>query len=123
MGIHFYQTASFERARSKIEDHIFYSAMSFGRDEIKALDSIQIFSDAIEHLLRTLEGMYLSPLPGEITGEKSSVIHDGRYRVFYTIEVMQSTDFRITLLDIDDNRQSNVDRFPTHGLIEFDDES
>ena len=64
--------------------------------------------------------MYQSPAPGDHGAEKSFPVHNGRYRVFFKVGVRTDTDFDVTLLDIDDNRQSNLDRFPFHRIISFD---
>ncbi|MBC7466422.1 MAG: hypothetical protein H7256_10555 [Bdellovibrio sp.] len=71
----------------------------------------------------TLEQMYQTPGPKDTSGEKSFPIREGRYRVYYKVSVRKNKDFDITFLDIDDNKQSNLDRFPSHRLITFDDEN
>ena len=55
----------------------------------------------------------------DMLGERSSPVGDGRYRIFYKISIRRDNDFEITLLDIDDNRESNLDRFPVHRLRSF----
>jgi len=77
----------------------------------------------LKRLLETLEQMYQTPRPNDLEGEKSFPIREGRYRVFFKISVRKDQGFDITLLDIDDNTQSNLDRFPTHRLITFEDDS
>ena len=71
----------------------------------------------------TLEQMYQTPESKNIIDEKSFPIREGRYRVFFKVTIRPDNDFDITFLDIDDNRQSNLDRFPSHRLITFEDEN
>ena len=87
-----------------------------------AIRSVDQFAKAIDRLLDTIEQMYQTQNPKDSIGEKSFPIREGRYRVFFKVMVMANNDFNITLLDVDDNKQSNLDRFPSHGMISFDDE-
>jgi hypothetical protein len=121
MAITFKKTSEFERIRSNIEQHLFDSVFLIEADAQKALHSVEQFNSAIERFLDTIETMYQNPSSDDQQGQKSFPIRDGRYRIFYHVKVIH-LDFEITLLDIDDNRQSNLDRFPVH-LITFDDES
>lgn len=90
-------------------------------DTERALHSVEQFNIAIDRLLNTIETMYQNPQSQDHFGLKSFPIREGRYRIFYKVQIVNSSDFEITLADIDDNRQSNLDRFPEH-LIIFDDE-
>jgi hypothetical protein len=121
MAITFKKTSEFERIRSKIELHLFDSVFLIEVDAQKALQSVEQFNSAIERFLDTIEAIYQTPNAHDQLGQKSFPIKDGRYRIFYYVRAIH-LDFEITLLDIDDNRQSNLDRFPTH-LISFDDET
>jgi len=85
-----------------------------------ALQSVEQFAASIDRLMDTLEQMYQNPKPDDTAGEKSFPIREGRYRVFYKVHINSKKDFDIYLLDIDDNRQSNLDRFPTHKTISFE---
>ncbi len=100
-----------------------YMILFFGieKDIELALRSVNQFADAIYRLLDTLEQMHQNPNPKDSVGEKSFPIKEGRYRVFYKISARPNNDFDITLTEIDDNKQSNLDRFPSH-IITFDDE-
>ena len=120
MSITFKKTSEFERTRSNIEQYLFDSVFSIEEDARKALHSVEQFNSAIECFLDTIEAMYQNANSHDQHGQKSFPIKDGRYRIFYHVKVIH-LDFEITLLDIDDNRQSNLDRFPTH-LITFDDD-
>jgi len=121
VAIFFKKSPSFEVVRSKIEQHLFDSVFQIENNLELALRSVEQFDAALERLLDTLEAMYKSPAPEDTHGMKSFPIRDGRYRVFYKISVIPNDDFVIALIDIDDNKQSNLDRFPGH-LITFDDE-
>ena len=121
MAIFFKKSSAFERLHVSIEDHLFNSVHSLEGDAQLAFQSVEQFNKAIERFLNTLETMYQNPAPKDHIGEKSFPIRDGRYRIFYHVKIIGQTDFEITLLDIDDNKQSNLDRFPNH-LITFDDE-
>lgn len=120
MPITFEFTDSFEAARTIIEDHLYNSVFSIQKDEAMALNSIETFSKSINRLCDILEQMYQSSKANDLTGEKSFPIHGGRYRVFYKITVKESSNLKIIFTDIDDNKQSNLDRFPQHKIITFD---
>lgn len=123
MAVHFHKSSAFEEIRSQIEQHLFDSVLEIEKDMDRALRSVEQFSFAIERLMDTLEQMYQTPGPKDTFGEKSFPIREGRYRVFFKVNVRPNQDLDITFLDIDDNKQSNLDRFPSHRLITFDDES
>lgn len=123
MAVHFHKSSPFEEMRGRIEQHLFDSVLEIEKDMNLALRSVDQFSAAIDYLMDTLEQMYQAPGPNDTYGEKSFPIHEGRYRVYYKISVRPNSDFDITFLDIDDNKQSNLDRFPSHRLITFDDEN
>ncbi len=122
MAVHFHQTSLFDEARTRIEQHLYDSVLQIENDFELALRSVDQFAEAINRLFDTLEQMYQTPGPKDSHGEKSFPIRDGRYRVFFKVIARADNDFDITMLDIDDNRQSNLDRFPSHGLITFDDD-
>jgi hypothetical protein len=122
VAIQFKKSSSFESARSNIEQHLFDSVFQIEKNLEVALRSVEQFDATLERFLDTLEAMYKNPATGDTEGVKSFPIGDGRYRVFYKISVLANNDFLITLIDIDDNKQSNLDRFPDH-LITFDDET
>lgn len=121
MAIHFKKSSNFDFMRLKIEDYLYESVLGIEKSHDMALKSVEIFVQDIEKLVITLEGMYLTPSLHDLQGEKSFPVRNGRYRVFYKVSVLENADFEITFIDIDDNRQSNLDRFPTH-LISFDDD-
>jgi len=108
--------------RSNIEQHLFNSVFQLENNLELALRSVEQFDSTLERLLDTLETMYKNPAPEDTHGVKSFSIHNGRYHVFFKISVLPSNDFVISLVDIDDNKQSNLDRFPSH-LITFDDKN
>jgi hypothetical protein len=123
MAVHFHQASPFSEARTRIEQHLYDSVFEIEQNPDLAIRSVDQFAEAIDRLFDTLEQMYQSPGPKDSEGEKSFPIRDGRYRVFFKVAVREDNDFDITMLDIDDNRQSNLDRFPSHRMITFDDES
>lgn len=120
MAVHFYKSSTFEEIRCQIEQHLFDSVLTIEKDMDLALRSVDQFAYSIERLMDTLESMYQNPSPQDIIGEKSFPIREGRYRVFFKVSVSANKDLDITFLDIDDNKQSNLDRFPSHRLITFD---
>lgn len=120
MAIQLKKSSQFEFIRSKIEQHLYDTVLNFEKSDDLALRSVENFVLSIENFFDTLESLYQNPKPQDLIGEKSFPIHHGRYRIFYRISFVTSVDFEITLLDIDDNKQSNLDRFPIH-LITFDD--
>lgn len=122
MAIEFQQAGSFLQEREHIEQHLYNSVFEIEKDEFKALKSIQNFAEAFERLMSTLEQMYQNPERKDSKGIKSFPIHEGRYRIFYKIIIVNSVDIKIVFLDIDDNKQSNLDRFPEHKMITFNDE-
>lgn len=122
MAIHFNYTSQFDENRLRIEQHLYDSVLDIEKDIGLAIRSVDQFAKAIDRLLDTIEQMYQTPNPKDSIGEKSFPIREGRYRVFFKVMVMANNDFNITLLDVDDNKQSNLDRFPSHGMISFDDE-
>lgn len=121
MAIRFHQSPQFEEVRSRIEQHLYDSVFDLEKDIGPVLRSVDEFAKALDRLLDTLEAMYKNPAPEDTHGIKSFPIRDGRYRVFYKISIRPDSDFNLNLIDIDDNKQSNIDRFPNH-LISFDDE-
>lgn len=123
MAVHFHKSSAFDDIRSQIEQHLFDSVLEIQKDLDLALRSVNQFARAVDRMMDTLEQMYQTPGPKDTFGEKSFPIREGRYRIFYKVSVRPNQDFDITLIDIDDNRQSNLDRFPSHQLITFDDES
>lgn len=122
MAIIFKKSSAFAQIQAKIEDHLFHSVLEIEDNTDRALKSVEQFTSAVDRFLDTIEAMYQTPNPKDHLGQKSFPIHNGRYRIFYRVVVVNSSDFEITLMDIDDNRQSNLDRFPSH-LVTFDDES
>jgi hypothetical protein len=123
MAVHFHSSSAFEKARSQIEQHLFDSVLEIEKELAPALQSVERFAIALERLMDTLETMYQTPGPKDTFGEKSFPIREGRYRVFFKVSISPNLDFTITFLDVDDNKQSNLDRFPSHRLITFEDES
>jgi negative regulator of replication initiation len=121
MAINFNQTSQFEKRRSEIEAHLYSSVLKIENSTELALRSIDQFEKAISRFFDILEMMYQNPNHEEALGEKSFPVKDGRYRIFYKIQETSTSNLNITLLDIDDNKQSNIDRFPTHSIISFDD--
>jgi hypothetical protein len=121
MAISFKQTSQFEERRSQIEVHLYSSVLKIENSTELALRSVDQFEKSISRFFDILEMMYQNPKPEEVLGEKSFPVKDGRYRIFYKIQEISTNNFNITLLDIDDNKQSNIDRFPTHSIISFDD--
>ena len=119
MAIHFHRSTPFEENRIRIEDFIFRSILEIQKDVETAIHGVDTFAKAIDKLVDTLEQMYQTPGSKDVLSENSSPIGDGRYRVFYKVTVRSNSDFDITLLDIDDNREANLDRFPTHRLRTF----
>jgi len=122
MAVYFHKSSSFEKIRSQLEKHLFDSVLEIEQDMDLALRSVDQFATAIDRLMDTLEQMYQTPGPKDTDGEKSFPIREGRYRVFFKVSVRPNQDFDITFLDIDDNKQSNLDRFPSSRLITFDNE-
>lgn len=122
MAVHFHKSSPFEEARIRIEQHLFDSVLELEKNVDLALRSVNQFTAAIERFMDTLEQMYQTPGPKDTLGEKSFPIRDGRYRVFFKVMVRPNNDFDITFLDIDDNKQSNLNRFPSHRHIIFEDE-
>ncbi len=122
MAIHFSFTSPFEESRSRIEQHLFDSVLEIEKDIDSAIRSVDQFAKALDRLTDTLEQMYQTPNLKDVIGEKSFPIRDGRYRVFFKITTMDNNDFDIAMLDVDDNKQSNLDRFPAHDMISFDSE-
>ena len=119
MAIHFHRASPFEENRLRIEDFIYCSILKTQSDVDAAIRGIDNLTKAIDKFIDTLEQMYQTPGPKDTLSEKSSPIGDGRYRIFYKVSVRPNNDFEITLLDIDDNRESNLDRFPVHRLRTF----
>jgi len=122
MAVYFHKSSGFEICRTHIEKHLFDSVLKIEESQRLALRSVEQFSLAIERLMDTLEQMYRTPGLSDTEGEKSFPIRGGRYRVYYKVRVRPDQNFDITFLDISDNKQSNLDRFPSHRLITFDNE-
>ncbi len=122
MAVHFHTSSPFDEARLRIEQHLFDSVLDIENDFELAIESVDRFSKAIDRLADTLEQMYQTPDSKDTHGEKSFPIRDGQFRVFFKVSVRSNNDFDITFIDIDHNKQSNLDRFPTHKTITFDDE-
>lgn len=119
MAVHFVTASPFDSNRLRIEDFIFRSILEIQNDVDAAIRSVDSFSKSIEKFIAMTEQMYQTPRVMDISGERSSSVGDGRYRIFYKISIRTDNDFEITLLDIDDNRESNLDRFPVHRLRTF----
>jgi hypothetical protein len=122
MAVHFHSSSSFDDARLRIEQHLFDSVLDIEKSFERAIEAVDRFSTAVDRLSDTLEQMYQTPGPKDTDGEKSFPIRDGQFRVFFKVTVRSSNDFDITFIDIDHNKQSNLDRFPTHRIITFNDE-
>lgn len=122
MAVHFYQTTHFQEVRAGIEQHLYDSVFEIEQSIDLALKSVDQFNKAIDRLCDTLEQMNRTSKQKDTDSEKSFPIREGRYRVFFKVVSSANNDFNITLLDIDDNKQSNLDRFPSHSLITFDHE-
>jgi hypothetical protein len=119
MAVHFLTASPFEENRLRIEDFIFRTIVEIQNDVEAAIRSVDTFAKAIDKFIDTTEQMYKNPRALDSSGERSSPVGDGRYRIFYKIAIRPDNDFEITLLDIDDNRESNLDRFPVHRLRTF----
>lgn len=122
MSVIFKKSSAFEKICSNIEDHLFHSTLEIEGSVERAISSVEQFTSSINSFLVTIEAMYQSPVEKDLYGEKSFPIRNGRYRIFYRVCTINDSDIEITLIDIDDNRQSNLDRFPSH-LISFNDEN
>jgi hypothetical protein len=114
MPIQFKQSFEFEIKRCRIEQHLFDTITEIEKSEELALRAIMLFSESISELMNTLEGMYINPKQQDLKGERSFPIRNGRYRVYYIVKIKRTKDIEITFLHIDDNKQSNLDRFPEH---------
>jgi hypothetical protein len=121
MPVEFRYTSTFEFIRSQIENHLYQSILNFEKDYNLALNAVTKFNVSIEELCITLEGMYQNFNPNDGVGIKSFPIMTGRYRVFYKIQVQSGSHGEVIFFDIDDNKQSNLDRFPAH-TTSFDDD-
>ena len=119
MAVHFLTASPFEKNRLRIEDFIFRSIVEIQNDIDAAIRSVDNFAKAIDKFIDTTEQMYQNPRTLDSSGERSSPVGDDRYRIYYKISIRPDNDFEITLLDIDDNRESNLDRFPVHRLRTF----
>ena len=119
MAVHFVTASPFDSNRLRIEDFIFRSILEIQNDVDAAIRSVDSFSKSIEKFIATTEQMYQTPRVMDISGERSSSVGDDRYRILYKISIRTDNDFEITLVDIDDNRESNPDRFPIHRLRTF----
>jgi hypothetical protein len=122
MAVRFHFASTFEKARSVIEQHLFDSIMDLENDVDRAIESVSNFSKAIDRLAETLEQMHQTPRPQDADGEKSFPIRDGMFRVFYKMVIRNDSEFDIYFIDVDHNKQSNLDRFPEHQLITFVDD-
>jgi len=122
MAVYFHKSSGFEEIRAYIEQHLFDSVLQIEQNVDLALRSVEQFAHAIDRLMDTLEQMYQTAGPKDTVGEKSFPIREGRYRVFFKVSFRHNQDVDITFLDLDDNKQSNLDRFQSHRLITFDDE-
>ena len=122
MAVHFHFASTFENARLEIEQHLFDSIMEFENDFDRAIESVSNFSKSIDRLAETLEQMYQSPRPQDVDGEKSFPIRDGMFRVYFKVVIRDKSDFDIYFIDVDHNKQSNLDRFPEHQMITFNDD-
>ena len=123
MAVHFDQTSGFISTRTQIEDYRYCTTLEESLDEQKALESVEKFANDLESVFSTLDTMHQTPRENDSDGIKSFPVSEGRYRLFYKVRITKDGNFIITLLDIDDNKQSNLDRFPAHSIIDFDDES
>ncbi|OFZ31035.1 MAG: hypothetical protein A2622_00060 [Bdellovibrionales bacterium RIFCSPHIGHO2_01_FULL_40_29] len=122
MAVHFHYSTPFNEARERIEQHLYDSILKIEQDYDRAIEAVDRFAKAIDRLADTLEQMYQNPGPNDTVGEKSFPIRDGQFRVFYKVGVRPNNDFDISFIDIDHNKQSNSDRYPTQSMITFDDE-
>jgi hypothetical protein len=122
MAVYFYTSSTFDEARLRFEQHLFDSVLEIEKSVERAIESVSRFSNAIDRLADTLEHMYQTPGPKDADGEKSFPIRDGQFRVFFKVAVRPNDDFDITFIGIDHNKQSNFDRFPTHRMINFNDQ-
>ncbi len=122
MVLFFKSARSFEENRLRIEDFIFASIVDIQSDFEAAIRGVDVFNDSIDKFVDTLEQIYQNPSPKDILSERSSPISDGRYRIFYKVSIRSDNNFEVTFLDIDDNRESNLDRFPTHRIRTFSSE-
>ena len=116
MVIIFNETKDFELKCLKIKNYLYDSVLEIEKDENLAYDAAYEFYKSLDNLNETLTQIYQNPGPNDAEGIKSFPIRKGRYRVFYKIRT-RDNNFEITMIDIDDNKQSNLDRFPSHRLV------
>lgn len=93
MAVHFHRASPFEENRLRIEDFIFRSILELQSDVEAAIRGVENFADAINRFVDTLEQMYQTPNPKDVSSERSSPVGDGRYRIFYKVSVRADNDF------------------------------
>ncbi len=103
-------SATYENRVRAIEDFIFVSS----DDD---LGSLTKFLDAHDRAIEFIRENPETPLFHPATGDRSWIFGEGRYRMFYVLLVSE-----IVLLDIIDNRMSNLRVYPGNSLPTYDEE-
>ncbi len=97
-------TDTYEIRLSEIEDFIFESSH-------ENLTQVEKFINDHHRVLEFLKENSNTPAPHPQTGDQSWPFGDGRYRLFFKVR-----DTKIYLLDLIDNRMSNLKIYPHNQL-------
>lgn len=100
----------YQKRLGEIEDFIWESS---GKNFL----AVDAFLTAHENILEFLKANPTTPAPHPQTGDLSWPFGDGRYRLFFIF-----ADSAIQLIDIIDNRMSNLKFYPNNSLPTYNEE-
>ncbi len=103
-------TGSYQKRLGEIEDFVWQSSG-------KNLLAIEAFLTSHDHALEFLKNNPISPPIHEKTGDQSWPFGDGRYRLFF-----KNNGKDLILLDLIDNRMSNLRIYPFNSIPTYDEE-
>lgn len=103
-------TPAYEKRMSEVEDFIYESSQ-------KNVTAVEKFLNDHDRVLNFIQDNPATPTPHPLTGDQSWPFGEGRYRLFFKV----SGD-RIHLLDLIDNRMSNLNIYPGNSIPTYDEE-
>ena len=103
-------TSSYQKKLSEIEDFVWESS----EHSVAAMDT---FLTAHDNALEFLKDNPTTPAPHPQTGDQSWPFGDGRYRLFFKYDGQN-----ILLLDLIDNRMSNLKVYPNNSIPSYNEE-
>ena len=106
-------TKNYSAALERIEDYIFLSTGT--------IEGVEKFLVEHDKALKFIEQNPNAPAIHHVTGDQSWIFADGRYRFFFKA-VKKDGDLTIYLTHIIDNREANLDVYPSNTIPTYGEE-